>query len=368
MKHLIIIQLLFLLGLNLKASPDSVKAEKPSFHSMLITDNYLLALNKTGKLSIWDLGSLEKIAIYTDTSIQYTSLAKDRYDEIFIGTNRGRIFRIDTSDFSTELFLELKKRVEVTKMFFNSANRLYLIVPTAIYDPLTGKYWNKFKHEPSGINRKRRFLYFFWRKTNTYFAWPSYTFIDRQDRIWMTASFGEFGGSVQVFDTRKTKELKADFDNINFGLLFPKSVFDDDKGNVYLTSGLQHFMKTGQIYRISNSTATTIYDSQDFKDTTSSNFMYSGIFVGPGAFNEQEQKIYFATTNGFYRSEIPERGRIKNPELLFTPDLDWENEPLAIGIAMTIKKVGFTSDNRLVFLTSNNGIGIYNGEKLTMLK
>ena len=46
----------------------------------------------------------------------------------------------------------------------------------------------------------------------------------------------------------------------------------------------------------------------------------------------------------------------------------WERESLAIGVGMAIKKLDFTNDDKLVFLTSNAGIGVYDGEKLIMLK
>lgn len=111
-----------------------------------------------------------------------------------------------------------------------------------------------------------------------------------------------------------------------------------------------------------------IYESKDFIDTTKTNFFEGGIFVGPGEYNSYENKLYFATTEGFYRSAIPDKRRIKNPELLFTPKLMWERERLAIGVGMAVKKLEFTNDNRLVFLTSNNGIGVYAENELIMLK
>src|SRR5690606_32583496 len=121
---------------------------------------------------------------------------------------------------------------------------------------------------------------------------PQYTFIDSKDRIWMTKSWGEFGGSVQIFDTKKRKELEADIDSLDFGLLFPKSVFEDSKQNIYVTSGLQHFGNSGEIYKIEDNHASLIYDSANFKDKDESTFG-GGIFVGPGQYNKKEEKIYF---------------------------------------------------------------------------
>jgi len=49
-------------------------------------------------------------------------------------------------------------------------------------------------------------------------------------------------------------------------------------------------------------------------------------------------------------------------------ELDWENEPLAIGVSMAIKKLEFAGD-KLIFPTALNGIGVFDeNKKLHMLK
>lgn len=334
---------------------------------MLVGTENIYALNSNGQLATWDLKNLTR-TFTSDTTVKYTSIAKDNSNKIYLGTAKGKIFTFNKNDYSIDLHLELKKDYSVTDIFFNSADEIFLIVPFAIYDPVKDKHWTDFKHQPNGMIVSKRFLFFFRKRTNQYFDMPQYTFIDSQDRIWMTKSFGEFGGSVQIFDTRKRTELNADIDSLNFGLLFPKSVFEGKNQNIYITSGLQHFMNSGDIFRIKNNLATKIYDSEDFRDTTDNNPFGGGIFVGPGAYNPFDNKIYFATTEGFYRASIPNEGRIENPELIFKPELLWDREPLAIGVSMSLKKLEFTDDQRLVFLTSNNGIGIYDGTELKMIK
>jgi len=367
-RNTILTLLVLLTGLFSQAQTDSLKTENPTFKSMIVGEDKIYALDKDGFLSVWDLKTLKKIYKSTDTLKRFSSIAKDKRKQIFIGTKDGKILKLNTSNFSTELFIKLKKNFLVSDIFFNSQNEIFLIIPYAIYDPIIDKKWTDFKHAPNGMIIRKRILFFFHKRTNTYFEMPQYAFIDSKDRIWMIKSWGEFGGSVQIFDTKKRKEHNVNIDSLDFGLLFPKSVFEDKKGDIYITSGLQHFMNSGEIYRIKDNKASVIYNSEDFRDTTENNPFGGGIFVGPGQYNETEHKLYFATTNGFYRAVVPQEGRIKNPEFLFKPDLIWEREPLAIGIGMTIKELEFTKDNRLVFLTSNNGIGVYDGKKLIMLE
>lgn len=334
---------------------------------MLVDSENVYALNANGRLYVWDLKTFKR-RYTSDSTENYTSIAKDNLNKIYLGTGNGKIYSLNTNDFSTDIYFHLKKDHSVSDIFFNSKGELFLIVPYAVYDPVQDKYWTDFKHQPNGMIVSKRFLFFFRKRTNEYFDMPQYTFIDSKDRIWMTKSFGEFGGSVQIFDTRERMELSSDIDSLNFGLLFPKSVFEDKSQNIYITSGLQHFMNSGDIFLIKNNLASKIYDSEDFRDTTNANPFNSGIFVGPGAYNSFDNKIYFASTDGFFRTSIPNEGRIENPELLFNPELLWDREPLAIGVSMSVKRLEFTEDNKLVFLTSNNGIGIYDEKKMIMLK
>ena len=91
---------------------------------MLIVDNNLLAINKKGLLTIWDLNSLEKIFASTEITAHYTSLAKDINNQIYLGTEKGEIFKLNTTDFTIELYLKLKKKNVVSWIFFNSSNKV----------------------------------------------------------------------------------------------------------------------------------------------------------------------------------------------------------------------------------------------------
>jgi len=333
-----------------------------------IADDKFFAINDSGQVVVWDLNKLDTIQFaHNNTSFRYTAISKDRQNQIFIGTNKGKIYKVNPSDLSYSLFLDDKHSVHA--ICFNADNKMFLIVPAAVYEPSTKKHWNKFRHEKNGMIVRKKVLGLFWRKTKKYFDMPQLTFMDNHDRIWMTSSFGEFGGSLQLFDTRKRKKLSAKFEGLDMGLFFPRSVFSDNNGNIYITSGLQHLMNYGEIYKIDKQrTVTKIYDSEDYIDTTKNIFEDVGIFVGPGAYNKTDSSIYFATTRGFYKAALPSTGKLQNPQLMFNPALRWEREPLAIGAGMTIKQMEFTTDNKLIFLTTNDGIGIYGEGKLIFLK
>lgn len=375
-----ILTLTFLLwGLMSFGQSDNTLAAIPTYREMVVVNENLIALNNMGQVTIWDLKTLDKKFEMQDTIPKFYTASSDKEGNIYFGSEIGQIYKYKQDENKLELFLKLKKEVPISKIIFNSSNELFLIVPNAVYDPIKDTYWDNFKQQNNQLIVRKRFLYFFSKRTYNYFLMPQYTYIDSNDVIWMTSTFGEWGGSIQRFDTKRRKEINDSIDSLRFGLFFPKSIFEDEKGNIYITSGLQHFINSGEIFKITNNVAEIIYDDETFKDTTQyaevdSNGVVSiiakrdyGIFVGPGAYNINDGKIYFASSEGFFRVSIPQRGAIKKQEFLFEPNLIWENEPMAIGVAMAIKRVVFTNDNRLVFLTSKNGIGIYDGEKLKML-
>ena len=356
------------------AGADSVVIEKNTrtdlnYKSFQVAGSRLFSLSDNGKLIIWDLRHFDIIPFYDfDASIHISSLGKDSRNMIYLGTEDGKIIKLNPDNLSWSEFLSLEKKIPVKGIFFNSEDNIFLIVPNAVYDPVSKKYWDKFVHQPNGLIVKKsagnsR------KQTDKYFNMPQYSFMDSEDRLWMINSFGEFGGSMQIFDSKKRKIISSKIDNINFGHIFPKSVFEDNNGNIYITSGLQHFINSGEIYKISNRMkAVKIFNSDDYKDSTKYNLFKDGVFVGPGAYNPVENKICFATNIGFFNADVPDNGKLQNIEFIFAPKLRWENEALAVGVAMTIKRLEFTDDNRLVFLTANDGIGIFDGTKLVMLK
>jgi hypothetical protein len=355
------------------AQADSSGIEKivltnSNYKSFTTVGDRLFAINDSGQVIIWDLTQPDTIHFaHNDKPYRYTAICKDRQHQIFLGTDKGDVYKLNPYDLSFSLFLHCK--YYVYSICFNSDNKMFLIVPYAVYDPVARKGWTKFKNHAGGLIHRKKVMRFFWKKTDCFFSMPQFTYLDKKDRWWMCSSFGEFGGETQIFDTKKRKIYNNKFDGINTGLLFPKSVFDDNNGNVYITSGLQHFTSSGEIYKIApDRTVTKIYDSEH-RDTTKENILNgNGIFVGPGTYNKIDSSIYWATTNGFYKAVLPASGTLKNPQLMFNPALSWKRAPLAIGVEMTIKQMEFTDCNKLLFLTANNGFGIYDGLKLIFFK
>jgi hypothetical protein len=362
---LFIVFWLLTLAQNLMAQTDTPPIRKinkvnENYASYVQVQNQLFALTDSGKLVIWNLKNLDTVRFhYNSRQFKYTAIAKDQFNNIFIATKDGSVFKLDPLSLSYSLYQKIK--YPILNILINPDNKIYLIAGGAIYDPQTKKYWYQFENHTKGLIqiKEKRVLFFHLKKHLTkYFANPQYTFVDSKGKFWMTAVYGEFGGEVEVFDSKKDTIVNNRFGDVYPGDLSPRSVFEDDMNNIYVTCGLQHFMNFGEIYRIDN--------KRNIIKIFNGDIMGKKVFVGPGAFNKINHKIYFVTTNGFYNADITLTD-IK-PQLIFNTNLSWTREPMAVGVDMSVSRLDFTIDNRLLFLTKNDGFGIYDGKSVTFLK
>ncbi|RYJ44549.1 hypothetical protein [Flavobacterium beibuense] len=352
MKHLIAFLLLFS-GIYCYSQSDSLV----SYKDMVINADNLYAISDNGKLAVWNLNTLEKQIIDTDT-VTYTAISKDRNGVIHLGSKTGFLATFDPNTFQVRIVskLKVKHSKQVYNIFFNSDNKMFVVVEPGIYDPVNNKLWSDFKIKPvSGVgyaSAPKRFLFFnYSKKPKYFFRIPTYTFIDSANRIWLATYRGEFGTILNVFDADNEKEINKYYFE-NYGLIGVRSFFEDNEHNVYITSCIQHFSNYGSIYKITGSKSIKIFDTHDY----GGNLPEENMFIGPGAFSLKENKLYFSTQLGVYRTAVPHENQIKDFELVFLTE------------HKNIIKMEFTRDNRLIYLTSINGIGIYDGNKNVMLK
>ena len=320
----------------------STKANYLSIKSSIIHNQEILAIDYNGKLNIWDLKTFEKKFQSNNQDIFFTSLGKDKNNEFFIGTKKGSVLKFDRNDNSIQQFLKLKKKSwSVENIVFNEKNEMFLILPSGIYEHQTDKLWEKFEHKgvlmfayvKDSLGNKKRL--------KKYFSLPDYTFIDKNQIMWMSKTFGEFGSVIQLFDLQNKNIINLP-DSLEVG--DPKSMFDNNNGTIFITSGLHHFMQSGSITEIRNLNTIKNYESNELKTKNGELVFPDEIFIGVGNYNSYENKIYFSTTKGIYKADFSEGKGIKNVEFVFEPRLIWKQEPLAIGIDSAIKKIDFLSN------------------------
>jgi hypothetical protein len=364
-KKLITLSLAIFLSLKLLAQERALQVNKINldtlnYQSYVSKGNTLFAINKKGKLRVWDLNKFDTI-LFTGNklNVKYTAVAKDVHDNIFISSADGSVFKLSSDNYSLSLYLKIKRPIQ--SLVFNSKNKLFLVTPYGVYDTESKRYWDDFTvHAPGFVRIKKKLIFFKGKIKGGYFSSPQFIYLDKQDRLWMSASYGEFGTDMEIFDTDKKQILDSLAKRIRNEISNPNSFFNDDHGNFYITSGLQHFMNWGNITKVDKENV--VKEMFDGKANNTENRM----FIGPGAYNPVDNCIYFASTDGFFKTPLS-AGNF-SPQFLFRPSLSWSNEPMAIGASMAVKKVGFINDNKMLFLTTNDGFVIYDGKKLTVFK
>ncbi len=325
---------------------------QPTIKDMIAKDSLLYAVTTDGKLKCWNLSTEKKNTVTHNLRFTFTAIGSDKQQNVVVGTNNGKLFTL--SDKGLQLLHAMQKPYTIEHIVFNSQNEPYLIIRNALYAPLTHTYWTAFPQQTTvGIRIEKR--------AKEFFRFPSCVFVDAHDVIWMTNFYGEFGGSFQLFDSKERKPLNRSIENLELGLFFPQSIFSDGKTDaVYIASGLQHLINSGDIFKIDNYTAEKILNDDDFD-------LNNRLFIGASTIDPVTQTLYIATQKGIYKTFLSESGKIGNLELLCEPKLRWEREPLAIGAKMAIKKLLLVR-GKLLFLTSQNGIGVFENGNISYLK
>ena len=325
---------------------------QPTIKDMIAKDSLLYAVTTDGKIKCWNLSTEKKKTVTHNSRFTFTAIGSDKQQNVVVGTNDGKLFTL--SDKGLQLLHAMQKPYAIEHIVFNSQNEPYLIIRNALYAPLTQTYWTAFPQQTTvGIRIEKR--------ATEFFRFPSCVFVDAHDVIWMTNSYGEFGGSFQFFDSKERKPLNRSIENLELGLFFPQSIFIDGKTDaVYIASGLQHLINSSDIFKIDNYTAEKILNDDDFD-------LNNRLFIGASTIDPVTQTLYIATQKGIYKTFLSESGKIGNLELLCEPKLRWEREPLSMGAKMAIKKLLLVR-GKLLFLTSQNGIGVFENGNISYLK
>lgn len=244
-----------------------------------------------------------------------------------------------------------------------------------------------------------------------------FVFLDKEQNIWFAYDAGEWGGDVCFFNlkskefiydnwlrlddyekykdkneyfrdlqnkfsdkikiTQKDTIFKFPYElNISSGM---KGVVYDDEDNIFISSSGMHFSIDGSISKIYKTEIKDFYkscfdedilDQEKPKDTLKKiSFLDRNIteYLGPLAFNKFNNSIYYYSSNGFYKLK---GNQCKNSkEFVFKPWIHWTaGLPDAVGYQMNVIKFEFVSEREIIFLTSSNGIGYFDGKSVKYFK
>ncbi len=361
MKIITINLILILYNLSLFAQKTESNKDKITLvSSYKVSDNYIYCTNKNGDITIWNTLKKAKTDSIQITGTFFTCVSKDTDGDIFFGSKQGDIYKFDKKEHKLSIFLSLKRKKsknEIHKIYFNSKNELFIILSNGIYSASKNKLWSKFDQRGTIVSLRKKTIWGH-RIVKKFFTVPDYLYQDKKGVIWMSKSYGEWGSSSHRFDIENEKIIKNDDDNY----MSPDYLFEDTTGKIFGTNGSMHFFQFGSINIINGNKIIKTIDSKTLKTSDKKLISENGIMLGPATYNQYNHKFYFSTTKGIFSADFNKNEFINFKEY-WNPTLNWKQEPLAIGVAMSYKELEFIEKNKLVILTTTNGLVLLDNDK-----
>lgn len=351
-----------------------IKIFNTNYKEFEMVGNEVYAITKGDSLVRFNLNSTRKNIV----SKSAVSLAKNVNSEILFIDKKGNVFKqIKKNKF--QLVNSFKAKL-FYKILVDNQNEVIVFSDKAIH-------YKNFEYIPNGDSP---FFRKAGRRERSDFLIPAdFLFLDKNNYLWFTYDAGEWGGDVCFFDLKNKKFIYDVYDNN--GVEFPYTFFIGSgikgitysKDNLFISSSRMHFSVSGEISKINKEnnvyqichnenilTRTSIDTLRSwYKNDTEENLkerqrFFIEEYLGPIQFNQFDNSVYYYSNLGFFKLEVLE-DCIFSKKLLFRPWINWTaGLPDAIGYQMNVTKFEFISENEHVFLTTNNGIGYYNGTEV----
>ncbi len=319
------------------------------YKDFIVLDTSIVGLTENGNLVIFDKEKGQKIKNIAVPS-KAVLLTKDKKNKMVIVDEKNNIYRYVEEKREWEKIGKSKKHLY--GILFDSNNTGYIIKHDGIVNTKTKrKYFSD-----QSLNTQIRYVKA-WHRPYTYF-------MDEKDRIWLGFGYGEWGGNIIIFDTKNKKFLKPELNDFK-PEFWPVQSFFETPNDVYLSSGLYHLRIQGIIVKFDNELkARKIYVSKtDWKKNI------QGEYIGPATYNKFDNSIYYYSQEGIKKGNLnDDLSKKENWKVVVKPKLHWNyGQPNAAGAPMNVLKLEILDENKLIFLSQKDGIGIFNGKELIMI-
>lgn len=358
---------------------DSVFAEKikiftTNYKEFELVGNEAYAITKGDSLVSFNLETKKKNIL----SKSAVSLVKNVNGEILFIDKKGNVFKqIKKNKF--EVINSLKGNL-FYKILVDNQNEVIVFSDKAIH-------YKNFEYIPnidSPFYRRAGRL-----KRSDFLIPADFLFVDKNNYLWFTYDAGEWGGDICFLNLKNGKFIYDIYDNngtefpYNFSIGFGIKGITYSKDNLFVSSSRMHFSISGEISKINKEnnvyqichnkdilTRTSIDTLRkryvNVSDVNLKNIQESCVeeYLGPIQFNPFNNSVYYYSNFGFFKLEEFDDCNFSK-KLLFRPWIYWtDGLPDAVGYQMNVTKFEFISEKELVFLTTNNGIGYYNGTEV----
>lgn len=280
------------------------------------------------------------------------AMAADSAENLILADSTGLIFSAGKKDINRihKIKDNILYLVNITRQ------SIYAITEHGIYsvDDERNYYENAFSSPMIGMfNRK---------------GWhPSCMYLDPDHNIWLGFDMGEWGGDLLMFST--VRDRYTAWKEIQKGYCYTRpvrSIFRADS-SMYASSSLYH-MRVRSFIRKLNDSCASIFESQDWGDSTDVLYKDEPLYIGPALYNEKDSSFYFYSQHGVFKSiDKKNTRRMDDWQLVVEPNLLWRYaQPKAAGYRMNVTKMFFAGE-KLFLVSPENGLFIWDGKNKFLL-
>lgn len=358
----------------------------------------LYGLTVTDTLAVWDTISPKPIQYHKNVA----TIAQNRKNELCYVKN----------DILYNYITGIKQplggsRGKVYKLFFDENNNPVVYTSAGIF--IDGEYYLP--------NKDDGYSMWSYIENDEYdiLNRPKVCYLDEQNRLWLGFDNGQSGGALVFFDLKLRKfiapnslfsmyiekyrgtekvssnylmnydftELVTEFPeqvkiiendtlykfptNITAG--HPKGVTGNRSRTLYISqSSINFFIMGTSIIKVSHTLHKDFYKIENLNAILNKDEKGNiAEYVGPVAYNTFDKHAYYYSHLGFFKI-LGDNYTNFSKELILKPKILWSGQPDAVGSGMNVKKFEFIAENKFFFLTTNNGIGYYNGTEVKYFK
>ncbi|WP_022824959.1 hypothetical protein [Hymenobacter norwichensis] len=324
------------------------------YRDLIVVKNQVWGLTESGHIKVYkSTGEEVKVDSVSDASAE---LITNAGNDVVVQTGT-KIQQWSSTDSTWRVIGSLRSKAFA--LVVNSKHHVFAITDKGVLDVAT----NKTLLPASSPNDQLTKL--------TSLRKPTTWFLDRQDNLWLGFGYGEWGGNVFTYDTQNHRFIDLKFHDFQINLHPIKSFFHL-KSSVGFSSGMQHMMNSGAIGEFNNFNARTLYDTRADRDTSTTKqpFVIHPVpYIGPAVYEPETDHIYFYSSLGVFEGKYSgDLSRLTNWKKLFEPKLHWRiGQPDAVGSPMNVLKMLSLGNGKLVLLTQNDGVGIWDGQAFKLL-
>jgi hypothetical protein len=185
--------------------------------------------------------------------------------------------------------------------------------------------------------------------------------LDKEDWLWLGFDYGEWGGLLFVFDTRRQQFVQpqpGDFD-----LAFNPIVSIIQAGqDLYLAGSMRHMLTQSHIARVTKLTATTVFTSESCWDRAAGEqpFLVYGQSVSLLAFSPGDNQLYACIDGAIVKTNVTNRSVPFDRWTQVIPRSSTDNDRLV--------RMALTPAGQLALLYRNRGLGMLDGKTIRFVK